>query len=68
MAEVLVFQCQGYYDWQFEQDDNRPGQCKAQILLGGEVIWESAVGYYDEEQAQEQASQHLKNKLKELLQ
>lgn len=68
MAEVMIFQCQGYYDWQFEvKDDDSTGLCKAQILLGNEIIWESENGFYDEEYAQEQAVQRLRERIGELL-
>jgi hypothetical protein len=68
MAEVLIFQCQGYYDWQFEpKDDESTGLNRAQILLGGYLIWQSDVGYWDEEEAQAQAVRRLQERIGELL-
>lgn len=67
MVEAFVFQCQGYYDWEFEvKDDHSSGSNKARILLGNEVIWESEHGYWSEERAQEVAVDRLRQKLKEL--
>jgi hypothetical protein len=63
MAEALVFQCQGYYDWEFDDEFNK---WRGQILLGT-VIWESEKGYYDEEVAQEAAIEHLRSKIGGLL-
>ena len=66
MAEALVFQCCGWYDYKFEPGDYDSGHYRAQILLGT-VIWESERGYYDEEVAEEAAVEHLRSKMKELL-